>query len=70
MLLLAILLYTGVRRAEMLALRWENIDFESKLIHIRRQITFINNRPVEKAARSLAGLREVPMLPELEQILL
>ena len=54
----------------MLALRWENIDFESKLIHIRRQITFINNRPVEKAARSLAGLREVPMLPELEQILL
>lgn len=70
LLLLAILLYTGVRRGEMLGLRWEDIDFERKLIHIRRQITFINNRPVEKATKSQAGLREVPMLPELERILL
>ena len=70
LLLLAILLYTGVRRGEMLGLRWEDIDFERKLIHIRRQITFINNRPVEKATKSQAGLREVPMLPELEKILL
>lgn len=43
LLLLAILLYTGVRRGEMLGLRWEDIDFEHKLIHVRRQITFINN---------------------------
>ena len=70
LLLLSILLYTGVRRGEMLGLRWEDIDFERKLIHIRRQITFINNRPVEKATKSQAGLREVPMLPELERILL
>lgn len=40
-----------------------------KLIHVRRQITFINNRPVEKLTKSKAGLREVPLLPELEQIL-
>ena len=69
LLLLAILLYTGVRRGEMLGLRWEDIDFAHKLIHVRRQITFINNRPVEKTAKSKAGLREVPLLPELEQIL-
>ena len=69
LLLLAILLYTGVRRGEMLGLRWEDIDFEHKLIHVRRQITFINNRPVEKLTKSKAGLREVPLLPELEQIL-
>ena len=36
---------------------------------MRRQITFINNRPVEKLTKSKAGLREVPLLPELEQIL-
>lgn len=69
LLLLAILLYTGVRRGEMLGLRWEDIDFGHKLIHVRRQITFINNRPVEKLTKSKAGLREVPLLPELEQIL-
>ena len=67
--LLAILLYTGVRRGEMLGLRWEDIDFAHKLIHVRRQITFITNRPVEKTTKSKAGLREVPLLPELEQIL-
>lgn len=69
LLLLAILLYTGVRRGEMLGLRWEDIDFAHKLIHVRRQITFINNLPVEKTTKSKAGLREVPLLPELEQIL-
>ena len=70
LLLLSILLYTGVRRGEMLGLRWEDIDFEHKLIHIRRQITFVNNRPVEKTTKSKAGIREVPLLPELEKILL
>ena len=70
LLLLAILLYTGVRRGEMLGLRWEDIDFDRKLIHVRRQITFINNRPGEKTTKSASGLREVPMLPELEKILL
>lgn len=70
LLLLAILLYTGVRRGEMLGLRWEDVDFDHKLIHVRRQITFINNRPVEKTTKSMAGIREVPMMPELEKILI
>lgn len=70
LLILAILLYTGVRRGEMLGLRWGDLDFDRKLIHVRRQITFINNRPVEKSTKSKAGIREVPMLPELEKILL
>ena len=54
----------------MLGLRWGDLDFDRKLIHVRRQITFINNRPVEKSTKSKAGIREVPMLPELEKILL
>ena len=40
------------------------------MVQIDFRGTFINNRPVEKATKSQAGLHEVPMLPELEQILL
>ena len=40
------------------------------MVQIDFRGTFINNRPVKKATKSQAGLHEVSMLPELEQILL
>lgn len=67
--LLALLMYTGMRRGEMLGLRWSDIDFDKKLIHIQRQITVHKNRPVLSAPKSKAGIRPVPLLPELESIL-
>ncbi|WP_363322834.1 tyrosine-type recombinase/integrase [Aliarcobacter butzleri] len=35
---MALLFYTGVRIAECIGLKWENIDFENKTISIRQQI--------------------------------
>ena len=67
--LLALLMYTGMRRGEMLGLRWSDIDFDRKLIHIQRQITVHKNRPALSAPKSKAGIRPVPLLPELESIL-
>lgn len=67
--LLALFMYTGMRRGEMLGLRWSDIDFDKKLIHIQRQITVHKNRPVLSAPKSKAGVRPVPLLPELESIL-
>lgn len=68
--LLALLMYTGMRRGEMLGLRWYDIDFDRKLIHIQRQITVHKNRPIVSPPKSKAGVRPVPLLPELENILL
>lgn len=34
------LLMTGLRRSEMLALRWEDIDFTQKIIHVHRVVTY------------------------------
>lgn len=37
-------LMTGMRLGEVLGLRWENVDFENKLIHVKEQIIEANNK--------------------------
>lgn len=52
--------FTGLRQGELLALRWEHVDFVSGLLHVRRNFT--NGREkVPKGKR----VRSVPMMPEV-----
>lgn len=67
--LVSIGLYTGMRRGEILALRWEDIDFSDNLIYVRHGVTFSNNRPVLGMPKSKAGIRSVPLKPELKEVL-
>lgn len=41
----AIMANYGLRRGEVLGLRWEDVDFSGGCIHIRQQIVSVNNRP-------------------------
>ena len=66
---LAILLYTGVRRGEALALRWENLDRKMGVIHIEQAVTFLGNQPVLGDTKSEAGIRTVPFDECLMEIL-
>lgn len=68
--LLALLIYTGIRRGEALALTWSDIDFNRKLIHITKAVVFQSNRPVIKSPKSKAGIRFVPLPERLRDILL
>ena len=43
--LLSILIMTGCRRSEALAVHWEDINWEKKSIHLQRVLRFRNNRP-------------------------
>lgn len=43
--LLSLLLMTGCRRGEALAVSWEDIDWERKSIHLQRVVRFRSNRP-------------------------
>ncbi len=68
-MVVGLLLYTGMRRGEALALRWENIDFAEKLVHVTQAVTFENNRPIIGSPKSEAGIRSIPLLQPLEALL-
>lgn len=36
-----LLLYSGIRRGEMCGLEWKDIDFDNKVIHIRRAVQYV-----------------------------
>lgn len=51
----------GLRRGELLALRWEHVDFENKVIHIRENRVIANGKVEIKAPKSSAGVRTIPI---------
>ena len=61
------MLYSGLRRGELLALKWEDIDFKNKLIHVDRAMYWEVNQPVIKDTKTTAGRRTVPLLKPLEE---
>lgn len=63
------LLYTGMRRGELLALRWEDIDREKKVIHINKAVYFAKNTPKIKEPKTESGKREMVLLDALAAVL-
>ena len=66
----AITLYTGMRQGEICALRWENIDFESKRIRLRKSIAWASkNKGDVKDPKTENGKRDPVIMPQLMPIL-
>lgn len=63
------LLHTGLRRGELLALRWEDIDRENKLIRVTKSVYFVGTAPKVKAPKTEAGHRTVVLLDVLADVL-
>lgn len=63
------ILYTGLRRGEACALKWKDIDWDNKRIHVSRSMFWENHIPHEKDPKSSAGVRDVPLLDSLAEIL-
>ena len=58
-----ILLCTGMRRGELVALQRKNIDFEKREISIERSAAFVNNQAVVKSMpKTISGIRKIPIL--------
>lgn len=58
-------LYSGLRRGEALALRYEDIDRERHVIHVTKAVEFIGNNPRIKPPKTKAGCRDAVLLDAL-----
>lgn len=66
-----LLLFTGMRRGEVLGLKWEDVDLKRNVFHVERSITYPrgqNNFLIGKP-KTESGIRDVPISPELMKCL-
>ena len=64
-----ILLFTGMRRGELIALTWNDVDLKNRVISVTKAAAFNGNQPEIKAPKSNAGIRTIPIPEQLVPIL-
>lgn len=60
-----VLLYSGLRRGEALALQYRDIDRDRKKIHVEKSLCSYRNEPIIKTPKTEAGYRDVPLVDAL-----
>lgn len=69
-LFVAIGLYAGLRREEILGLTWSDIDFKNNVIKVNKCLVFDKNKPVLKPfPKAKSSNRNVILAPPLKEIL-
>ena len=62
-------LSTGLRRGELLGIKWEDVDFDAGSIYIQRQITRLNGVVKESPLKTKNAYRQIIVAPEVIQML-
>jgi integrase len=57
-----ILVYYGLRKGEVLGLRWQDIDYEESLLKINQQLQSVGGKLFTGPVKTSAGKRELPLL--------
>lgn len=63
-----IMMYAGLRREEMAALRWDDIDMDARTLTVQRA-SEMNSKGEMKEAKTDAGFRTIPLVPPLYKAL-
>ena len=56
-----IMLYAGLRKGELLALQWEDIDLEKRVIRVNKSMSTWKNKSTIKPPKTKAGTGDVPI---------
>lgn len=60
-----LLIYSGMRRGELMGLEWKDIDFENKLIHVRRTSQYVSSLGIiTKETKNLSSERTIRLPDE------
>ena len=62
-------LATGLRRGELLGLKWEDIDMKQGIIRVRRQVSRIDGKIVEAPLKTKNSYRAVTISPQAIEVL-
>jgi len=69
--LVALMMYEGLRRGEALGLTWDNVDFAENCIHITQQAAFNNGSNIAtiQLPKTKKSIRTIPLVKPLKTIL-
>jgi len=60
----------GLRRSEVLGLKWDSVDLENELVTIRHTVTKVTRTVEKNKTKNATSHRSFPLLPELKTLLL
>ena len=64
------LIYTGMRRGELLGLQWDAVNFASNTISITQQVTYVKGKALIAPLKTESSYRVIPILPPLRDELM
>ena len=62
-------LATGLRRGELLALQWDDLDFETGVLTISKQVSLVRGRIVMSVPKTKSSIRKLVLPPAVVQVL-
>lgn len=62
-------IYTGMRKGELLALKWDDIDFEKDTISITKAVSMANGKPIIKTPKTKTSYRSLAIPHSLTAML-
>ena len=66
---LMLALFTGMRRGELIALRWQDVDFSEKKLYVRHSIVSVQGVPEMKGPKTESGKREIALSDRIIDLL-
>lgn len=65
----ALMISCGLRRGEILALRWSDVDLVGGWLHVQRQLVVVDRQTLVTRPKSLSSIRDICLSPDLITLL-